>query len=210
MDKFIFEDIKESWQAYFLGFLFSDGYIGNREVAIKLCYLDEQILIDLKNKLGCGAISKRKGNLVKHINGVYLSKDYSILRIYNVKMIKELEKFGMTKNKTFTIQLPTNINYFNHFLRGYFDGDGCLTFSKTGDKKYPKIKIASNDLFIKQLLDYLKIGSISKQGRISVLTITKRKDIEYFAALIYKDCDICLERKKNKFIEYDLINESYN
>jgi len=210
MKEFIFEDITESWQAYFLGFLFSDGYVGKREIAIKLCYLDEQILIDLKNKLGRGSISKRKGNLVKHNNGSYLSKDYSILRIYDVRMIKELEKFGMTKNKTFTIQLPTNIKHFNHFLRGYFDGDGCLTFSKKGDKKYPKIKIASNDLFIKQLLDYLKIGYICKQGRISVLTITKRKDIEYFATLIYKDCDICLERKKNKFIEFDLINESYN
>ena len=210
MNEFIFEDIKESWQAYFLGFLFSDGYIGKREVAIKLCHLDEQILIDLKNKLGYGAICKSKGNLVKHHNGVYLSKDYSVLRIYNVKMIKELEKFGMTKDKTFTIQLPTKIKHFNHFLRGYFDGDGCLTFTKAVDKKYPKIKIASNDLFIKQLSDYLKIGSINKQGKISVLTITKRKDIEYFANLIYKDSDICLKRKKDLFIDFNLINESYN
>ena len=49
--------------------------------------------------------------------------------MYSVKLVESIKKQGIHSRKTFTISKP-NIKpeLMNHFIRGYFDGDGSFIF----------------------------------------------------------------------------------
>lgn len=47
------------------------------------------------------------------------------------KWFFDLSRLGFTQNKSKALQVPTiPTKYFGHFVRGYFDGDGCVYFNK--------------------------------------------------------------------------------
>jgi hypothetical protein len=89
----------------------------------------------------------------------------------------------------------------SHFIRGYFDGDGCICKVKN---KWYSITIAGNEGFIfslkKFLLDkgILKIN-IYSSGKIKILSITNLTDAFKFKNIIYNCDTVFLGRKKNKF-----------
>ena len=60
-----------------------------------------------------------------------------------VELINDLENLGLHQNKTFTLEYP-NIDekLERHFLRGYFDGDGYVSY--VDSSKSPKCGIASS------------------------------------------------------------------
>jgi len=128
-------------------------------------------------------------------------------------MYNDLVNLGCTSNKSLTIEFPSNNvlinnNYINHFIRGYFDGDGCLSISKN---KQACLSILGSNNFLITLKDYLKLNyninsSIYKYdtSKIFKLSISNKEDIIKFKTIIYSDCtDIFLTRKKNKFIEHE-------
>jgi len=58
------------------------------------------------------------------------------IRVANKELISSLEYLGATERKTHSIEINDikyNPNYFYDFLRGYFDGDGCITIQ---NKRY--------------------------------------------------------------------------
>ena len=86
---------------------------------------------------------------------------------------------------------------YRHFIRGYFDGDGCISISKKGNFS---IKIISNQDFISDISDYLlSIGigriNIRNNGRVKNLMIENKQDCLIFRKIIYDDCAIFLKRK---------------
>lgn len=58
-----------------------------------------------------------------------------ILAMASKHMCESLEKWGLTQNKTFTITFPDFLkeDLISHFVRGYFDGDGCACISRRKD-----------------------------------------------------------------------------
>ena len=110
--------------AYVLGFIAADGsLIKNKRGAcfIEIQSTDKEIIYKIKKVL--------------HTNlkiGAYQSKhkDYSEryrLQIGSKEIFRDLLKLGITPKKSKTIKLPyIPDKYFSHFLRGYFDGDGCV------------------------------------------------------------------------------------
>lgn len=85
------------------------------------------------------------------------------MRIGSKKVFHDLLKLGLTPRKSLTIKFPNDIpnKYFGHFIRGYFDGDGCVTI-KRGVGKYgqPILKgiaiifTSGSKLFLEGLRDY--------------------------------------------------------
>ncbi len=52
------------------------------------------------------------------------------LQIGSIEWFQDLTRLGFTPNKSGTLSLPdVPPEYFNHFVRGYFDGDGCVYFA---------------------------------------------------------------------------------
>lgn len=72
---------------------------------------------------------------------------------FNCKQMAEwLFKWGCVPNKSLTLKLPDiPEQYFSHFIRGYFDGNGHIKCSKPGIG-WKKPKETRADIFIKVLM----------------------------------------------------------
>lgn len=198
LDVNCFDVIDKEWKAYFLGFLYADGYTSkdNRQCSLRLHMKDRQILIDL-NKLIYGI----KKPILEYGN----NSDFTIS---NSKMTKDLVKHGVINRKTFLIRLP-NIGdkLMRHFIRGYFDGDGSVHYNS---KNQPcrTCCIVSNKEFIVGLQKYLKshkILSKIKQHQNSLnyyLIITRYDNLHKLYKLLYEESTIYLTRKKKIFDEF--------
>jgi hypothetical protein len=118
-------------------------------------------------------------------------------------MVADLEKWGVVPRKTFTLPWPSLPGeLMRHYLRGYFDGDGCFRWSSINSYAF---WLVGNDLFLEGCRDYLarhcslpspglyhnrhgsKIGHLVYGGNRQVLRIYR---------LMYEDATIFLERKQ--------------
>lgn len=191
-----FQNIDCEEKAYFLGFLFADGYIGNKDnnqydIRFELKYEDKYILDEFVNVL---KIKNKTFTIEQNKNNV-VHKYYRIQ--FNCKeMVEDLYKYGLIYKKNNRKEIK-NINhiFIRHFLRGYFDGDGCLDNDCI-------ISICAHDDFAMQLKNiFCKYGflcKIKKKSNISIVVLSakqKKKIYQFF----YGNASIYLKRKKEKF-----------
>ena len=130
-------------------------------------------------------------------------------------MCEQLEKFGMIQNKTFTIDFPTFLSdeLISHFIRGYFDGDGCACLFKDNTRKSGmsfQISIMSSIQLCEHMQEYLSnkqnihfkvnhlFGTKEENG---ILRSHSKEDIKKFINYIYKDANLYMERKYNKCLK---------
>lgn len=143
-----FFKIWSSQMAYVLGFVFADGAIEDVQNSSRTCYIaiiskDQSILEQIKNVMGSShKLYKRKSQLELYPgNKSYTSGERFVLRVGSKLMYNDLLKLGVTPRKSLTILFPKiPINFLSHFIRGYFDGDGCLHLIKG---KYPRLIFTS-------------------------------------------------------------------
>jgi TusA-related sulfurtransferase/intein-encoded DNA endonuclease-like protein len=211
-DEDIFENIDTHDKAYWLGFLFADGNVyvpkgkegGSKGIRIEITLKEEDYyhLQNFSQFLHSNYPVKQK--IVK-LNG----KEILVYRIAvnSVKMGNDLIKHGCVPNKSLILEYPNNLDekYFGSFLCGYFDGDGCLSFSQYEDGKYANsvaimgtleflsiIKLKLNNLGIKTS-DVYKTESKAFNLRISNYSHAD------FYNLIYNKASYMLGRKFDKF-----------
>lgn len=159
--------------AYVLGFIFADGAIQDVQKSSRTCYLtlssnDRSILEQIRKVLGSEhKIYIRKPRFTTFSNGKYLSKEHFILRIGNKLLYNDLLKFGLTPKKSLTIKFPKIPDkYLSYFLRGYFDGDGCLHLKK---HLYPLVVFTSgSSKFLKGLSFNLRKAGIASVKEITI------------------------------------------
>lgn len=128
--------------------------------------------------------------------------------IYSEEIVSDIKKiFGNFSNKTFDLEFPKIDNIFlTDFIRGFFDGDGCITYQKN-EKCYTSSIISASELFISYLFNVLKKeidgfgGKLNVVNGYNVLTMGVN-DTRRFGNYIYKELDnnsLYLKRKKEKF-----------
>jgi intein/homing endonuclease len=51
-----------------------------------------------------------------------------MIRLYGKKLHDDLVKHGCVEKKSLILQFPKDLSQelISHFVRGYFDGDGCI------------------------------------------------------------------------------------
>lgn len=195
-----FQEINSEEKAYWLGFLYADGYVGCRGITT-LC-LQEKDLEHIE------AFRASLGDSSVPIKYRSRTKSYAI-NLSSVKMAEDLIKLGCVQRKSLILTFPSERqvprDLIRHFMRGYFDGDGCIS----GDKS-PTFSVLGTPAFLdeyeKILLHNCKNQSKTKR--------THRKDwnnqtenIAYGGVnrvleiydFLYKDATIYLERKKERF-----------
>jgi len=207
-----FEVIDSQEKAYWLGFIFADGNVSLRhsnggniksaQFRLTLKKEDESHLD--KFIVAIDGDMKLKDKTVRLDNKEYES---SQLDIYNTKFCNDLIKLGCVPNKSLILEPPNNIpeEYYNSFIRGYFDGDGCIGY-------YPEIK--KNKLFfsilgtetfvnwIKEILDKYEFKALKiykTNSKAFALRIIRYKDYLEFYKYIYNNSNCELDRKKNIF-----------
>lgn len=213
VDKEYFNHIDNEEKAYWLGFLFADGYIRERKsgnsLELKLSQKDEKHLSLFRKHIKSEHKIEYTTNKVKYKNGFSESK-MCYLAIYSNELVESIKRQGIHSRKTFTINQPTiDENMKPHFIRGYFDGDGSFSFNS---KKYiNKTQIVSaSDNFINFIINELGKNDITIHLYSKIkLQIQNKMDNLKFYNYIYKDATIYLERKKEiydefrKYYEYD-------
>lgn len=206
VDENYFNNIDTEEKAYWLGFIFADGYTRERKsgnsLELKLSIKDKKHLELFKQNINSNHLITNSTNKVKYKDGISQSS-MCHLAIYSRTLVESIKKHGVHPRKTFTIKFP-NIKeeLQNHFIRGYFDGDGSFSFIPEKYKITTNIVCASNE-FRNDLVEILKKNDIwFKQYSNIKIEIQNKLDCLKFYNYIYKNATIFLNRKKEKYEEF--------
>lgn len=126
-NKHIFDVIDTEEKAYWLGFIFADGYISSRDNSFELSLKGS----DIEHLHKFNKFMEHNKDNVKL--GEVKNKDKTFLRcrwgIVNKHLWNTLNNLGCTPRKSLTLQFPNIPEELEiPFIRGYFDGDGCLSY----------------------------------------------------------------------------------
>ncbi len=139
--------------AYVLGFFAADGnMIQNKRGAHFIAFYsnDRHLLVRIREVVGSShkiAAHHKRGNR---------ATAYQI-QMGSKMWFKDLLLLGLTPNKSNSLQLPSIPQKFiADFVRGYFDGDGCVYFSRLqfADRKRPRNIL--NTVFTSGSIDFLR------------------------------------------------------
>lgn len=203
-----FLSITTEEDAYWLGFLYADGYvcITSRSYwfGCDLQASDFEHLEKLNKFMGSNRPIRYFDKICSLSGSI---SDMCSITFHNKDFVYRLIKLGCTQRKSLTITMPfgkfDNI-LMRHFIRGYFDDDGSL-----GDYRkynYTSLSIESgSEIFLKELSDYIfkEIGVkcyIYSDKTCWKLLVRKQIDVKLFLEYMYKDSNIYLERKYNKYL----------
>ena len=193
----IFKIIDTEEKAYWLGFLYADGNISdNNTISLELSTTDKNHLVKFNSFLNKSLDIREDKNRVRCI-------------FKDTKIKNDLVNLGCIPRKSLILKFPKDKqvpkNLKRHFVRGYIDGDGSIY--KTNNNIH--ISILGTKHFLENLVKYFRLKErtlyknnknnnsncyfIQFSGKLAI------KVIELF----YNDCNIKLERKYNKFVEYE-------
>lgn len=212
LDETFFDTINTEEKAYFLGLLYADGcnFEKTNHVSISLQEQD----VDILYKLNICLKNQKPLRYISYKDKPKWSNQYKI-DIYSKYMSKQLASLGCISNKSLKLKFPKWIpdNLLNHFVRGYFDGDGSFGVYSSGKSGYSvlSLSIASTNEFCtylsKLLEEKLKINSCiySPKNKETKILKLSSKSARKFLIWIYKNSSVSLDRKYKKFLGLDLI-----
>lgn len=206
----IFDSIDTEEKAYWLGFLFADGTISSSPLRndAKTQY---QIELSLSSK--DSPHLEKFAKFIGYTQPLYCDETRCRISVYSKHMWQVLNSNGCTPQKSLTLKFPKielfkNTQLVFHFVRGYWDGDGCLSYSNKEHTRAEISVIGTDEILnpiimlicpdIKPTLHILhpESQSITKYFNISGVnaytTISK----------LYKNSTIYLQRKYEKYLEY--------
>lgn len=219
-----FKNIDTHEKAYWLGFIYADGWVQitkrNAELGIELNEVDIEHLHNINkvfnNHFKITKYERDATETLTKLNGkIYEKKILKMckIRVFSREIVEDLIKNGVVVNKTKSKEFPIieDDELFLSFLKGYIDGDGSyLIYTKNNvkdkNKKYFKITIAGNnrDFFehISKRLAKMDIRSgISKDKESWKFRIDSTYDTIKLVKLLLKNETSCLERKYLKMLE---------
>ena len=229
----IFDNIDTEEKAYWLGFLYADGNVCGSQYRVRLSLAKEDIEVVQKfSNFIFG--QERIKNYIQPKNR-QSSQNLVYVDVCNKHVALQLPKLGCPPKKTFIITFPEWLDekLYNHFIRGYFDGDGCLSNYKEkqiGRGKLTKGLIISeydkahfSVLSTKEFLESLQAVFITlnissginkrhknRKNNNYTLYVSGNQQIARLMDWLYKDATIFLQRKHNKYIKLKDINASKN
>lgn len=208
------EDTEKSF--YLAGFIAADGSLQKRKYSkilkIALSRNDKdhlekiKILFDSNHRIADYKVKPNK--LVKSVN--YCSE----IAFVSNKIFDDLARFNIVPRKTFIFKFPDWLiehPLLHHFMRGYFDGDGCISHGKVRGNRtviqgtfsilgtYDFVS-TYNKIFNKHC--WINLCKILKQDNIYTIAYSGNNNIREIYHFLYQDSTIYLDRKRDKFLNY--------
>lgn len=204
VNTFTFEHIDTEEKAYWLGFLYADGsvshYKSSKRIELGLKELDYEHLQKFTRFLNYrGKIHYRPG-----------TKSYRV-HFGCQKMHDDLIRLGCVEKKSLILTFPDShivpSRLLPHFIRGYFEGDGCIEIChnvRGGIRK--TVSLLGTKEFLTELLCAINMPNIAlvkkcKDNDSNNYYFRLRKtESEIFLNYIYTNATIYLERKHNLYL----------
>lgn len=208
-----FNEIDNEEKAYWLGFLYADGYNSNTYVQLAISYIDYNHVKKFRKSL-CSTHPIR-----------YEKSDNTCrISISDKTLSNGLNRAGCIRNKTYCGKFPGRIiipgYLLRHFIRGFFDGDGCinkliiqeLTSANSIQRKIDKVVFTIKlENFSLDLIQAIKtvcnveamLYYYEPLNRYEVY-IQGQDNIRKFLDCIYKESTIYLDRKYAQYLYYIL------
>lgn len=191
----IFDVIDTESKAYWLGFLYADGYVNEKQniVELTLSEVDYDHICKFKEFLETDVPIRERNSTIK-------GKEFKSYRIavYSPQLVKKLSTHGCIQNKSLKLEFPEFLpnELVHHFIRGYFDGDGCIT-SHSGQIGFSLIGTESflDSCIEKMDLHHNKKNMCGKAYEIRYHGNNLAKKIYNY---LFKDATIYLSRKRMK------------
>lgn len=197
--------------AYVLGFFAADGcmYANKRGSHYVAFYsTDKQLILAIKKIIGVSNTIERY-----QVNDTW--KEKYTLQVGSRKAFSRLIDLGFTPNKSLTLQFPKVPDFvLSDFVRGYFDGDGCIYYGlhNRKDRKSNKFIFMSRftcgnrkylESLQQQLCQVVGLGKGSLHPHTTAWDLAyASKDTRQLYYFIYPKPNVhCLLRKRKKFEE---------
>lgn len=189
-----FENIDTENKAYWLGFLYADGCVTNKnskgENCCLLCTLSSKDKLHLEKfllEININNLDIIKDNI---INNKYKTSGFTLT---SKKMCFDLINKGLTPNKTYSnnsyifTNLDDKLKW--EFIRGFFDGDGTLCKS---ENKFIFGFVSLNENLLYEILSFVKKtiktkSILKKDGKYFRITISGNRIVKQFCEYIYKN-----------------------
>ena len=214
-----FNVIDSEEKAYILGFYMSDGSITGTRFSIAINKDDLELVEKIRDILSPATTIYFSEERINK-QGIK-SNPICKLQFTSPNITETLQSLGFGKGKTYLNKSVKNIiprDLMSHFIRGYFDGDGCISYSqptkkhtlKSGEEKLYisnnySFNITSKDpALLLEIEEYLKECVKVNKGKCrgcDVITVNRFDDIKMLYNILYTNSSICLNRKKLKFEE---------
>lgn len=212
----IFDLIDSEEKAYWLGFIYADGYISASS-------LDKDKEIDYKFELNLSSKDithlEKFNKFMEHtdyninISDVILNENtYERARwsIGNKHMWNVLNNYGCTPRKSNTLTFP-DVTIFNKkslvfdFIRGYIDGDGSISYNNIEHTKM-SVNILGTSEFLMGIQHHLGTNNALSYNNKTQSEITKVLSFVGSSAYnqlnkLYKNATIYLDRKYKRYLE---------
>ena len=139
------EKLTSPFDAYFLGLLLTDGYVLSDRDGIGLDLTDEDAIQFIAKTINTKYNS--------YTDGIRKTR-YRVL-ITRPGLINEIQRLGLTKNKSLTLQppqlLPEEHKYLPFIIRGIIDGDGSVAKTSYGGAQFYVVTMSK--IFAEWLVD---------------------------------------------------------
>lgn len=225
IDDNYFSEISTERKAYILGLMYADGCVYSDYAKLDLKTDDikllEDIAFEIKNTCPIKTYEYKKKSYFKYQNKTYeFDCSMSRLSMHSKQIVRDLNKCGCVSNKTLKLKFPNSEildeSLIKHFIRGYLDGDGSISFSeRKSSSKYRSTYLHFNITFtgtydvihgIKNVL-YKVVpfeGNIRSRWVDSnnnfTLSIDGNNICYKLLNWIYEDATLYLDRKYNKYL----------
>lgn len=209
LNEHFFDSIDNELKAYLLGYLFADGFVGDEEYnnIVFSQKKDDMEAVELfKESIEyTGELRIFKPGKASFKN----SQDHVVVNFSSEHMANKLRNYGLLKKESYKSLPKIDNNLLRHFVRGFFDGDGSITLTKSHYKDKVYYSGALDIIVNKNLVDFfLNLFSDihftidqSKTDYMVYLKCHSKKGVKFFYDYFYKDSKYFLSRKKRKFDE---------
>lgn len=208
VDETFFEEINTEEKAYVLGFICADGHVDGKLYRIIISLQEEDSELLYKIRACMHSNHPIKHNIER--KNPYKKTDRHIvyqcsLSLNGKKLVTPLIKMGIAGQKTYT--LNKNIMHYipkdlwKHFLRGYVDGDGNISWGKHYNSGYKYlIQVCGNeDFLLGSFQEYFhstcKLYKYKTSKQCYVWKIADKKQILLALKDMYENASIYLDRK---------------
>lgn len=203
-----FRSIDSEEKAYWLGFIYADGYVtcsktGQKNVGVTLGRKDRAHLESLREALQASyEIKDYEGNSYGKVI------EYSRLLITSDQLYDDLQSKGVLTKKSLILTFPKEdvvpAELTHHFIRGYFDGDGSFSYSGKRDNTYA-VKIQGTAEFLRHLMIHIEKDLVNLSKRWDddknsySLEFMAKNDVIAFGKYIYNNATIYMDRKYKRY-----------